>query len=276
MTDPHVQAEELFAELRECLRRVRKRVDVIEDEGTFYWNRQHEQARDMIDATLASISSPIEAVAEAWKVTFNGGRTWHLESVEPTIGEYYPLYPHPAPNGRGEAVAWRRRFSVNGIETWEYASHKSTLPDDAQALVPASVLAAYQADRDEARAERDALIDQRNVIVPRLEAAEAKVAALAAENEALNEKLTQATEWAGSWQQCCATAEVLLGIGPCLSASEFPGAVQAYVAASDRTALRTALEPFARNVDAISLAKTLGHITREDLHRARMALKDEG
>jgi hypothetical protein len=35
--------------------------------------------------------------------------------------------------------------------------------------------------------------------------------------------------------------------------------------------LRAALEPFARNVDAVSLGEALGHINREDLQRAREA-----
>ena len=38
----------------------------------------------------------IEPVAEAWKVTFNGGRTWHLENIKPTIGQYYTLVPASA------------------------------------------------------------------------------------------------------------------------------------------------------------------------------------
>jgi hypothetical protein len=37
--------------------------------------------------------------------------------------------------------------------------------------------------------------------------------------------------------------------------------------------LRAALEPFARNVNSLSLSGALGHITREDLWRARDALK---
>jgi hypothetical protein len=36
--------------------------------------------------------------------------------------------------------------------------------------------------------------------------------------------------------------------------------------------LRAALEPFARNVQSISLSGALGHITREDLWRAFHAL----
>ena len=39
--------------------------------------------------------------------------------------------------------------------------------------------------------------------------------------------------------------------------------------------LRAALEPFQRNVEAISLSATLGHIGREDLWRARKAFKNE-
>jgi hypothetical protein len=37
--------------------------------------------------------------------------------------------------------------------------------------------------------------------------------------------------------------------------------------------LRAALEPFTRNVESVSLSGALGHITREDLWRARDALK---
>jgi hypothetical protein len=37
--------------------------------------------------------------------------------------------------------------------------------------------------------------------------------------------------------------------------------------------LRAALEPFASDVDAVTLGDALWHITREDLHRARDALK---
>lgn len=40
--------------------------------------------------------------------------------------------------------------------------------------------------------------------------------------------------------------------------------------------LRAALEPFARNVDAVSLSETLGHITREDLWRALAAMQCHG
>lgn len=48
-------------------------------------------------------------------------------------------------------------------------------------------------------------------------------------------------------------------------------------AAEDRIATLTeALEPFARNVDATSLAKACGHVTREHLHAARAALHPEG
>ena len=36
--------------------------------------------------------------------------------------------------------------------------------------------------------------------------------------------------------------------------------------------LREALRPFAANVDSLSLSGALGHIQREDLHRAREAL----
>lgn len=36
--------------------------------------------------------------------------------------------------------------------------------------------------------------------------------------------------------------------------------------------LRAALEPFARNVKSLSLGGALGHITREDLWRARDVL----
>ena len=42
---------------------------------------------------------------------------------------------------------------------------------------------------------------------------------------------------------------------------------------AQREELRTALEPFARNVESVSLSGALGHITREDLWRARDALK---
>lgn len=44
-------------------------------------------------------------------------------------------------------------------------------------------------------------------------------------------------------------------------------------AEADNEQLRTALEPFARNVDAVSLSATLGHITREHLQNARRALE---
>lgn len=37
--------------------------------------------------------------------------------------------------------------------------------------------------------------------------------------------------------------------------------------------LRAALEPFARNADAVSLFEALGHIKREHLHDARAALE---
>jgi hypothetical protein len=39
--------------------------------------------------------------------------------------------------------------------------------------------------------------------------------------------------------------------------------------------LRAALEPFARNPHAVSLAEALGHITREDLLRAVKAIARE-
>jgi hypothetical protein len=39
--------------------------------------------------------------------------------------------------------------------------------------------------------------------------------------------------------------------------------------------MRAALEPFARNVDALSLSKALGHIEREHLWAARKALANE-
>jgi hypothetical protein len=38
--------------------------------------------------------------------------------------------------------------------------------------------------------------------------------------------------------------------------------------------LRLALEPFARNADATSLSEALGHVSRDDLHRARDALSE--
>lgn len=37
--------------------------------------------------------------------------------------------------------------------------------------------------------------------------------------------------------------------------------------------MRTALEPFARNVDAVSLSEALGHIEREHLRKARAAME---
>ena len=37
--------------------------------------------------------------------------------------------------------------------------------------------------------------------------------------------------------------------------------------------LRAALRPFAKNIYAVSLAEALGHIGRQDLERARDALK---
>ncbi len=40
--------------------------------------------------------------------------------------------------------------------------------------------------------------------------------------------------------------------------------------------LWVALEPFARNANAVSLSDALGHITREDLLRARDALMQAG
>ncbi len=39
--------------------------------------------------------------------------------------------------------------------------------------------------------------------------------------------------------------------------------------------LRAALEPFARNVDALYLSKALGHIEREHLLKARAALNEQ-
>ena len=45
---------------------------------------------------------------------------------------------------------------------------------------------------------------------------------------------------------------------------------------NERDAAREALKPFARNVGALSLGKALGHITREDLHRARAAYEKGG
>lgn len=44
-------------------------------------------------------------------------------------------------------------------------------------------------------------------------------------------------------------------------------------AADEIALLRTALEPFARNADAVSLFEALGHIKREHLHDARAALE---
>ena len=42
---------------------------------------------------------------------------------------------------------------------------------------------------------------------------------------------------------------------------------------AENARLRAALEPFARNVEAVSLSATLGHITREHLWEARRALE---
>jgi hypothetical protein len=44
-------------------------------------------------------------------------------------------------------------------------------------------------------------------------------------------------------------------------------------AADEIERLRAALEPFARNVYAVSLSEALGHIEREHLHNARAALE---
>lgn len=40
--------------------------------------------------------------------------------------------------------------------------------------------------------------------------------------------------------------------------------------------LRTALEPFTRNVNAISLRRALGHVTREHLWQAQRAYEQRG
>ena len=45
---------------------------------------------------------------------------------------------------------------------------------------------------------------------------------------------------------------------------------------NERDAAREALKPFTQNVGAVSLGKALGHITREDLHRARAAYEKGG
>ena len=44
---------------------------------------------------------------------------------------------------------------------------------------------------------------------------------------------------------------------------------------AENAKLRAALKPFGRNVRAVSLSEALGHITREDLERAR-ELSDRG
>jgi hypothetical protein len=63
------------------------------------------------------------------------------------------------------------------------------------------------------------------------------------------------------------TAKQLAGL---IMESDLPARLQAEI-----ERLRAALEPFGRNVGAKSLVEALGHITREDMERAKELTKPD-
>lgn len=143
-------------------------------------------------------------------------------------------HPAPAPGPAGDAgdlIA----------ELVEYAAtlEKSGMVGFHLVTDAASALAAYQAERDKLQTLlTDRLMTQKS----RAEAAEAKVAALTAENEALNAVISESAKACGAFISAEASIEfkrILPG--------EITAKLQDEASASDRTAaaLMAALEPFA-------------------------------